>query len=175
MWSEMNDVYDVMLLSRRLWELSFLNVGKFYFHLISFCLIFLYQPLYGFVSGGPLRFRRAIGHRDLFYIDDKDVDFKEVRKLMTIFVAFSAERYEAIPKFPTLFWLVGDWSSFTKSTTWYSSFMSLASYWRGTTCDPRKCSSWRLVSMCRHNINRHYNILHIKFWVVGKNNEESIF
>ncbi|KAH7576668.1 hypothetical protein ACOSP7_002817 [Xanthoceras sorbifolium] len=36
------------------------------------------EPLYGFASGGPLRFRRAIGHRDLFYIDDKDVDFKDV-------------------------------------------------------------------------------------------------
>ncbi|KAJ0052507.1 hypothetical protein Pint_01915 [Pistacia integerrima] len=24
--------------------------------------------------------RRAIGHRDLFYIDDKDVDFKDVIK-----------------------------------------------------------------------------------------------
>ncbi|KAL5798014.1 hypothetical protein ACOSQ2_002834 [Xanthoceras sorbifolium] len=36
------------------------------------------EPLYGFASGGPLRFRRAIGHRDLFYMDDKDVDFKDV-------------------------------------------------------------------------------------------------
>lgn len=36
------------------------------------------EPLYGFVSGGPLRFKRAVGHRDLFYIDDKDVDFKDV-------------------------------------------------------------------------------------------------
>ncbi|PRQ52611.1 putative transcription factor Hap3/NF-YB family [Rosa chinensis] len=36
------------------------------------------EPLYGFVSGGPLRFKKAVGHRDLFYIDDKDVDFKDV-------------------------------------------------------------------------------------------------
>ncbi|KAK2648747.1 hypothetical protein Ddye_016236 [Dipteronia dyeriana] len=36
------------------------------------------EPVYGFASGGPLQFRRAIGHRDLFYIDDKDVDFKDV-------------------------------------------------------------------------------------------------
>ncbi|XP_048435179.1 transcription initiation factor TFIID subunit 6 [Pyrus x bretschneideri] len=36
------------------------------------------EPIYGYVSGGPLRFKRAIGHRDLFYIDDKDVDFKDV-------------------------------------------------------------------------------------------------
>ncbi|KAK7273023.1 hypothetical protein RIF29_14069 [Crotalaria pallida] len=36
------------------------------------------EPIYGFTSGGPLRFKRAVGHRDLFYIDDKDVDLKEV-------------------------------------------------------------------------------------------------
>nr|XP_043626308.1 transcription initiation factor TFIID subunit 6-like isoform X2 [Erigeron canadensis] len=36
------------------------------------------EPLYGFASGDPLRFKRALGHKDLFYIDDKDVDFKEV-------------------------------------------------------------------------------------------------
>lgn len=36
------------------------------------------QPVYGFASGGQLRFKRAVGHRDLFYIDDKDVDFKDV-------------------------------------------------------------------------------------------------
>ncbi|CAN1167802.1 Transcription initiation factor TFIID subunit 6 [Linum perenne] len=36
------------------------------------------EPVYGFASGGHLRFKRAIGHKDLFYIDDKDVDFKDV-------------------------------------------------------------------------------------------------
>ncbi|EXB78675.1 Transcription initiation factor TFIID subunit 6 [Morus notabilis] len=36
------------------------------------------EPVYGFASGGRLRFKRAVGHRDLFYIDDKDVDFKDV-------------------------------------------------------------------------------------------------
>ncbi|CAJ1841460.1 unnamed protein product [Sphenostylis stenocarpa] len=36
------------------------------------------EPIYGFASGGPLRFKRALGHRDLFYIDDKDVDLKDV-------------------------------------------------------------------------------------------------
>ncbi|KAI9177726.1 hypothetical protein LWI28_018516 [Acer negundo] len=36
------------------------------------------EPVYGFASRGPLQFRRAIGHKDLFYIDDKDVDFKDV-------------------------------------------------------------------------------------------------
>ncbi|RDX81410.1 Transcription initiation factor TFIID subunit 6 [Mucuna pruriens] len=36
------------------------------------------EPIYGFASGGPLRFRRAVGHRDLFYIDDKDIDLKDV-------------------------------------------------------------------------------------------------
>ncbi|KAF3443351.1 hypothetical protein FNV43_RR13033 [Rhamnella rubrinervis] len=36
------------------------------------------EPIYGLTSGFPLRFKRAVGHRDLFYIDDKDVDFKDV-------------------------------------------------------------------------------------------------
>ncbi|KAI9082236.1 hypothetical protein K1719_035659 [Acacia pycnantha] len=36
------------------------------------------EPVYGFASGGPLRFKRAVGHRDLFYINDKDVDLKDV-------------------------------------------------------------------------------------------------
>lgn len=36
------------------------------------------QPIYGFASGDPLRFKRAAGHKDLFYIEEKDVDFKEV-------------------------------------------------------------------------------------------------
>lgn len=37
------------------------------------------QPIYGFASGDPLRFKRAAGHKDLFYIEEKDVEFKEVR------------------------------------------------------------------------------------------------
>ncbi|WOL19220.1 transcription initiation factor TFIID subunit 6 isoform X1 [Canna indica] len=36
------------------------------------------EPIYGFASGDPLRFKRAVGHKDLFYIDDRDLDFKEV-------------------------------------------------------------------------------------------------
>jgi hypothetical protein len=36
------------------------------------------QPVYGFASGDPLRFKRAVGHKDLFYLDDREVDFKEV-------------------------------------------------------------------------------------------------
>uniref|UniRef100_A0A9I9D7P7 TATA box binding protein associated factor (TAF) histone-like fold domain-containing protein n=1 Tax=Cucumis melo TaxID=3656 RepID=A0A9I9D7P7_CUCME len=36
------------------------------------------EPMYGFSSGGLLRFRRAIGHRDLFYLEDKDLEFKEI-------------------------------------------------------------------------------------------------
>ncbi|XP_050138102.1 transcription initiation factor TFIID subunit 6-like [Malus sylvestris] len=36
------------------------------------------DPIYGFASGDPLRFKRAAGHKDLFYIDDKDVEFKDV-------------------------------------------------------------------------------------------------
>ncbi|THF95926.1 hypothetical protein TEA_024434 [Camellia sinensis var. sinensis] len=36
------------------------------------------ELIYGFASGHPLRFRRTAGHKDLFYIDDKDLDFKDV-------------------------------------------------------------------------------------------------
>ncbi|ERN01668.1 hypothetical protein AMTRI_Chr10g229400 [Amborella trichopoda] len=36
------------------------------------------EPIYGFASGDPLRFKRAAGHKDLFYVDDKDVEFKDV-------------------------------------------------------------------------------------------------
>ncbi|XP_076904884.1 transcription initiation factor TFIID subunit 6-like [Bidens hawaiensis] len=36
------------------------------------------EPIYGFASGDPLKFKRALGHNDLFYIEDKDVDFKDV-------------------------------------------------------------------------------------------------
>lgn len=45
------------------------------------CVIYvcLAQPIYGFASGDPLRFRRAAGHKDLFYIEEKDIEFKDVR------------------------------------------------------------------------------------------------
>ncbi|KAG9449345.1 hypothetical protein H6P81_009310 [Aristolochia fimbriata] len=36
------------------------------------------EPIYGFASGDPLRFKRAVGQKDLFYIDDRDVEFKDV-------------------------------------------------------------------------------------------------
>ncbi|XP_060191138.1 transcription initiation factor TFIID subunit 6-like isoform X2 [Lycium barbarum] len=36
------------------------------------------EPIYGFASGDPLRFRRAAGYKDLFYIEEKDVEFKDV-------------------------------------------------------------------------------------------------
>ncbi|OAY55201.1 transcription initiation factor TFIID subunit 6 [Manihot esculenta] len=36
------------------------------------------DPVYGFASGDPLRFKRAAGHKDLYYIDDADVEFKDV-------------------------------------------------------------------------------------------------
>ncbi|XP_047342417.1 transcription initiation factor TFIID subunit 6 [Impatiens glandulifera] len=36
------------------------------------------EPLYGFTCNDPLRFKKAVGHKGLFYIDDKDLDFKEV-------------------------------------------------------------------------------------------------
>nr|XP_051222444.1 transcription initiation factor TFIID subunit 6-like [Lolium perenne] len=40
------------------------------------------KPVYGFASGDPLRFKRAVYHNDLFYIDDREVDFKEARILL---------------------------------------------------------------------------------------------
>ncbi|WJX56907.1 Transcription initiation factor TFIID subunit 6 [Trifolium repens] len=36
------------------------------------------KPIYGFASNDPPRFKRASGHKDLFYIDDKDVDIKDL-------------------------------------------------------------------------------------------------
>ncbi|XP_057978004.1 transcription initiation factor TFIID subunit 6-like [Malania oleifera] len=36
------------------------------------------EPIYGFASGDPLRFKRAIGNKDLFYINDKDVELKDL-------------------------------------------------------------------------------------------------
>ncbi|WJX37589.1 hypothetical protein P8452_25339 [Trifolium repens] len=36
------------------------------------------EPIYGFASNDPPRFKRASGHKDLFYIDDKDVDIKDL-------------------------------------------------------------------------------------------------
>ncbi|KAG6478412.1 hypothetical protein ZIOFF_061854 [Zingiber officinale] len=36
------------------------------------------EPIYGFASTDPLRFKKAVGHKDLFYLDDRDLDFKEV-------------------------------------------------------------------------------------------------
>ncbi|XP_021724539.1 transcription initiation factor TFIID subunit 6-like isoform X1 [Chenopodium quinoa] len=36
------------------------------------------EPVYGFALGTPSRFKKAVGHMDLFYIEDKDVDFKDI-------------------------------------------------------------------------------------------------
>ncbi|KAK6919278.1 TATA box binding protein associated factor (TAF), histone-like fold domain [Dillenia turbinata] len=36
------------------------------------------EPIYGIASGDPLRFKRAMGHKDLYYIEDKDVDLKDI-------------------------------------------------------------------------------------------------
>ncbi|KAJ3693230.1 hypothetical protein LUZ60_008710 [Juncus effusus] len=35
------------------------------------------EPIYGFASGDPLKFKR-VPHKDLFYLDDREIDFKEV-------------------------------------------------------------------------------------------------
>ncbi|KAG7028412.1 Transcription initiation factor TFIID subunit 6, partial [Cucurbita argyrosperma subsp. argyrosperma] len=36
------------------------------------------EPIYGFAACDTLRFKRAVGHKDLFYIDDKDVELNNV-------------------------------------------------------------------------------------------------
>lgn len=36
------------------------------------------EPIYGFASGDPLRFKKAAGHKDLYYVDNKDIEFREV-------------------------------------------------------------------------------------------------
>uniref|UniRef100_A0A0R0J477 TATA box binding protein associated factor (TAF) histone-like fold domain-containing protein n=1 Tax=Glycine max TaxID=3847 RepID=A0A0R0J477_SOYBN len=36
------------------------------------------EPIYGSTSNDPPQFKRAAGHKDLFYIDDKDVDIKDI-------------------------------------------------------------------------------------------------
>ncbi|XP_039170152.1 transcription initiation factor TFIID subunit 6-like isoform X2 [Eucalyptus grandis] len=36
------------------------------------------EPIYGFASSDALRFKRAAGHNDLFYVDEKDVEFKDI-------------------------------------------------------------------------------------------------
>jgi len=64
---------------------SFLKFLSSKFVVVFFLLIFLfmYQPIYGSTSNDPPQFKRAAGHKDLFYIDDKDVDIKDVRFLGT--------------------------------------------------------------------------------------------
>ena len=47
--------------------------------LMNDIILLIFQPIYGFASGDPLRFKKAVGHKDLFYLDDKEVDFKDVR------------------------------------------------------------------------------------------------
>ncbi|KAI9185779.1 hypothetical protein LWI28_010560 [Acer negundo] len=36
------------------------------------------EPIYGFASGDSLRFKRAAGHKDLYYVDDKGVELRDV-------------------------------------------------------------------------------------------------
>lgn len=42
-------------------------------------LVSVHQPIYGFASNDPLRFKRAAGQKDLFYVNDLDLDLKNVR------------------------------------------------------------------------------------------------
>lgn len=71
-----------------------------HFILFELTLLFHYhgpwvlnQPVYGFASGDPLRFKRAVGHKDLFYLDDREVDFKEVVALLMI-IKFSYHLFQ---------------------------------------------------------------------------------
>ncbi|KAK3014530.1 hypothetical protein RJ639_010080 [Escallonia herrerae] len=36
------------------------------------------EPIYGLASGDALQFKRAARHKDLFYVDEKDLEFKDV-------------------------------------------------------------------------------------------------
>ncbi|KAL2944873.1 Transcription initiation factor TFIID subunit 6 [Bienertia sinuspersici] len=36
------------------------------------------EPIYGFASNDPLRFKKAAGHKDFFYVNDLDLDLKDV-------------------------------------------------------------------------------------------------
>uniref|UniRef100_A0A7N0U1Z9 TATA box binding protein associated factor (TAF) histone-like fold domain-containing protein n=1 Tax=Kalanchoe fedtschenkoi TaxID=63787 RepID=A0A7N0U1Z9_KALFE len=36
------------------------------------------EPIYGFASDDSLRFKKAAGHQDLFYLGDNDVEFREI-------------------------------------------------------------------------------------------------
>lgn len=36
------------------------------------------EPIYGFASNDPLRFKKAAGHKDFYYVNDLDLDLKEV-------------------------------------------------------------------------------------------------
>jgi len=58
---------------------------KLTLHLFDILILWvLNQPVYGFASGDLLRFKRAVGHKDLFYLDDREVDFKEVGAILTL-------------------------------------------------------------------------------------------
>ncbi|XP_021759050.1 transcription initiation factor TFIID subunit 6-like [Chenopodium quinoa] len=39
------------------------------------------EPIYGFASNDPLRFKRAAGQKDLFYVNDIDLDLKNVTEV----------------------------------------------------------------------------------------------
>ncbi|CAN1799472.1 Transcription initiation factor TFIID subunit 6 [Linum perenne] len=51
-------------------------VGLFVYYLLLLSL----QPVYGFTSKDSQRFKRAAGHKDLYYVDDKPLEFKDVRE-----------------------------------------------------------------------------------------------
>lgn len=48
--------------------------------MIMICVSLSSQPIY-VASGNSLRFKRAARHKDLFYLDEKDVEFREVNDM----------------------------------------------------------------------------------------------
>lgn len=57
-------------------------------------LSLLRQPLYGCASADSLTFNKAVGHQDLFYVDDKDVEFGQVKYSVSFFHLMGLESYK---------------------------------------------------------------------------------
>lgn len=103
-----------------------------------------YQPIYGFGSSDSLRFKRADGLKDLYYIEDKEVEFKDVRKWKCDFKL--CDKWPFVPCCTVIFhdgMDAGAGSTFTKGTYWNICYYSLVSNWRCSACYSGKCSSRR--------------------------------
>lgn len=105
------------------------------------CVFLLHQPIYGFASGDSLRFKRASGLKDLYYIDDKDVELRNVRNWrFHLDMIFEAALVVVVLWFCLMD--AGDWNTIAKGTAWYICCCALAGNWRRPTCYTWKCSSW---------------------------------